>query len=82
VASVEARGPWSLNSGKPDIEDYKQHVREGAKRDLTASKCPFRFAPESGLTSDIAGGPKSASKRLMHRSKLRLYSDHLVGELK
>jgi hypothetical protein len=28
----------------------------------------FRFAPESGLNSDIAGGPVRAMNGLMHRS--------------
>jgi hypothetical protein len=34
-----------------------------------APKSDFRFTPESRLKSDIAPCPKSAMKRLMHRSK-------------
>src|ERR1700682_5646700 len=34
----------------------------------------FRFAPDSGLKSDIAGGPFRARKRLMHRSKTVVFS--------
>jgi hypothetical protein len=32
----------------------------GSKADLTAPKSNFRFAPESGLESDIGPCPKSA----------------------
>src|SRR5882757_9194181 len=34
----------------------------GSSTDLTAPKFDFRFTPESGLKSDIAPCPKSASK--------------------
>jgi ketosteroid isomerase-like protein len=48
--------------------------RSGSKADLTGPKSDFRFTPESGLKSDIAPCPKSANKRLMHRSNLTAYS--------
>src|SRR5258705_12556259 len=40
-----------------------EHVSVGSKADLTASKCDFRYTPESGLKSDIAPCPKSAKGR-------------------
>jgi hypothetical protein len=49
-------------------------VRYGSKAALTAPKSNFRFTPESGLNSDIAPCPKSATSRLMHRSNLTAYS--------
>jgi hypothetical protein len=39
------------------------------KLPLAGSKSNFRFTPESRLSSAIAACPKSAKKRLMHRSK-------------
>src|SRR5260370_901796 len=56
--------------------DRKLHVRNGSKAALTAPKSNFRFTPESGLKSDIAPCPKSATRR--HSSRQLL--DHLVGE--
>jgi len=42
-----------------------------------------RFGPHYGLKSDIAPSPKSASKRLMHRSKqLKLFDFVGAGEQK
>jgi hypothetical protein len=49
-------------------------VRCGSKGDLAAPKWDLRYASESGLKSDIVGGPFRAMKRLMHRSKQRRYS--------
>src|SRR5260370_35318673 len=46
----------------------------GPKTDLAAPKSNFRFTAESGLRANIARCPKSANKRLMHRSKRQLYS--------
>src|SRR5450432_3035615 len=54
----------SLNS--PHIHGTDVPVEEpstASKADLTAPKSNFRFAPESGLKSDIAACPKSANKR-------------------
>jgi hypothetical protein len=36
-------------------------VRVGSTADLTAPKTKFRFAPESGLNSDITSCPKIAN---------------------
>jgi hypothetical protein len=41
----------------------------GSKAALTALKSNFRFSPESGLRSDIAGGPFRATNGLMLCSK-------------
>jgi hypothetical protein len=38
-----------------------RHVRVGSKADLTAPKSDFRFAPESGLKSDIPPCPFRAN---------------------
>src|SRR6266404_6224321 len=46
-----------------------RNVRSGSKAALTAPKSNFRFAPESGLNSDIACGPKSAKSDRTHRYK-------------
>jgi hypothetical protein len=43
-------------------------VAFGSKADLTAPKSNFRFAPESGLKSDIMACPLGAMNGLMHRS--------------
>jgi hypothetical protein len=37
------------------------NVSVESKADLTAPNSDFRFAPESGLKSDIAGGPRCAN---------------------
>src|SRR5216684_8226077 len=44
-------------------------TQPGSKAALTAPKSNFRFTPESGLRSDIAPCPKSATTGLIHRSK-------------
>ncbi len=44
------------------------------KRKYSPQVDVFRFTPESRHQADIAGGPVSANKRLMHRSKQHLYS--------
>jgi hypothetical protein len=49
-------------------------VRSGSKADLTAPKSNFRFTPESGLKSDIAPCPGSATSGLMHCIKWHRYS--------
>jgi len=49
-------------------------VANWSKAALTAPKSHFRFAPESGLKSDIAPCPKSAMNRLMRRSNSKCYS--------
>src|SRR6266403_5157077 len=49
-------------------------TQPGSKADLTAPKSNFRFTPESGLNSDIAPCPKSATSGLMHCNKSGLYS--------
>jgi hypothetical protein len=38
-------------------------VADGSKGDLTAPESDFRFAPESGPKSDMAGGPFRAKAR-------------------
>jgi hypothetical protein len=44
-----SRGALSMvaNSGKPNIEDYKQHVRFGSKAEMLIASNVFRFAPNS-----------------------------------
>jgi hypothetical protein len=49
----------------------------GQKAKYSLGADVFRFAPESGLKSDIAPCPKGATRRLAHRNK-HLF-DHLVG---
>jgi hypothetical protein len=39
------------------VIDQATYVRCGSKAALTAMKCDFRYAPDSGLHSDIAEGP-------------------------
>src|SRR5258705_12315237 len=46
----------------------------GQNRKYSLRADDVRSTPESGLKSDIAPCPKSANKRLMHRSKLHHYS--------
>src|SRR5260370_31801843 len=46
----------------------------GQKQKSSMRAYVFRFTPESGLKSDIARCPKSANRRLMHRSKQQNYS--------
>ena len=41
--------------------------------DLTVLKFDFRFTPESGLNVDTPTCPKSANRRLMHRSNDHCY---------
>jgi hypothetical protein len=38
------------NSGKPNIEDYKQHVRFGSKAEMLIASNVFRFAPKANTT--------------------------------
>ena len=47
---------------------------QGQKAKYSLGVDVFRFAPESGLKSDIAPCPKGANHRLMHRSKPNRYS--------
>jgi hypothetical protein len=49
--------------------DQCAHVREGSDSEVELADADFRFTTESGLKSDIAACPKSASSGLMHRSK-------------
>jgi hypothetical protein len=42
----------------------------GQKEGLTALKCHFRFASESGLKSNVAPCPKSAMNGLMQRNMI------------
>jgi hypothetical protein len=51
---------------------------QGQKRKSSMGANDFRFAPDSGPKSDIAGGPFRATTGLMHRSICVLF-DHLVG---
>ena len=46
----------------------RDDFRVGSKGDLTAPKSNFRSAPESGLKSDIVGGPVRANNRLIQPS--------------
>ncbi len=46
----------------------------GQKAKYSLGADVFRFSPESGLKTDIAGCPVRAMTRLMHRSKQSLYS--------
>ena len=47
-------------AAKVDAVRRPPHVRDGSKAPLTASKPDFRFTPDSGHTSDLAGGPLCA----------------------
>ncbi len=51
----------------------------GPKAALTAPKSNFRFTPESGLRSDIAPCPKSATFGLTHRMQLPALFDYQIG---
>jgi hypothetical protein len=42
----------------------------GQKAKYSLGADVFRFGPESGLKTDIAGGPFRANKKLMQRSKV------------
>jgi hypothetical protein len=67
----------NLRVGNFRRRSKRSDVRFGSKAALTAPKSNFRFAPESGLKSDVAPCPKSAKSRLMHRNKKGDLSDHL-----
>ncbi|MEA2886931.1 MAG: hypothetical protein QOD11_1291 [Bradyrhizobium sp.] len=43
------------NSGKPNIEDYKQHVRFGSKAEMLIASNVFRFAPNSEYDTPSLG---------------------------
>jgi hypothetical protein len=58
-------GPWCAAA---------VHVSPGQKAKYSLRAHIVCFAPESGLKTDIAGGPFRASFRLMHRSKRHPYS--------
>jgi hypothetical protein len=51
----------------------------GSKAGLTAPKSNFRFAPESGLNSDIACGLKSAISSLPFSENRRIADDKNVN---
>jgi hypothetical protein len=69
VTSVEARGPWSLNSGQTDIEDYKQQVRFRSIASFWSLADEFRSSPGSGHHYWRSACPRQTA---------RLF-DHLVG---
>ena len=54
----------SVLPSKADIVRSPRHVRFVPKPALTASKCDFRYTPESRLNSDIATCPKRAKSGL------------------
>jgi hypothetical protein len=52
-----------------------RNARRDDRDDRSRSTCrEVRFAPESGARADADRGPGRANLRLIHRSKLRLYS--------
>jgi len=76
--SSETRAILLLVSGETEhlwirIENVVVKVRATSKKSLT----DVRFGAHYGLTSDIVPGPKSANKRLIHRSKASF--DHPVS---
>jgi hypothetical protein len=72
-----SRQPSAQWIAAPTITRYVEFDERplcGQKLPLAGSKSNFRFTPESRLNSEIAACPKSANKRLMHRSNYLLYS--------
>jgi hypothetical protein len=52
-----------------DCASMSQHFRYESKVDLMAPKRDFRYAPGSGIKSDVPPCPFGANTGLMHRSK-------------
>ena len=77
VGQKRKRTSFSGMSALPpeaDIASPPRHVRKVSKAALTAPKSDFRFAPESGRKSDIAGGPFCANNGLMRCINCWAYS--------
>src|ERR1700675_3828326 len=53
----------TLNRTRQPQTWIRPNVRDGSKAALTPPKSDFRFAPGSGLNSDIARCPKGATSR-------------------
>jgi hypothetical protein len=51
---------------------HLQNVRKRSKGEYSLRADVFRFAPESGLKSDIAGGPVRATSGLMRCNKVTI----------
>src|SRR2546430_16867145 len=69
--------PWPLTWINSLASREESMPEKGA---LTAPKSNFRFTAESGLRSDIAPCPKSATNGLMRRSKRHLQSPILTAQ--
>ncbi len=71
-----------LGSGVAELANTgnRHDFRYGSNSEVGARNRHVRFPHDSYQTADIAGGPVRANKRLMHRSKLHHYFDHLVRE--
>jgi hypothetical protein len=75
-AALEA-DPASARVGV--IRDSSQAVGIGQGWPNARRSRAVRFGPVCGLRSDLTRGPRSATLRLMHRSKNRSLLDHFVG---
>jgi hypothetical protein len=56
-----------------------RNIAVGSKSEVRPSNRQVCFAPVNGHRQAALACPKSASKRLMHRSKIECLFDHLVG---
>jgi hypothetical protein len=72
-----------LGRGRRVAAKRKPVVCNGSKAALTAPKSNFRFTPESGLNSDIAGGPFGADTvaKVENRTTLKISRKLIFGLL-